>query len=173
MLPTKKLPEETFSLEHHIDSKRKIQNVTMDLTSLKSRAEASERFSAVELDNNTLKCRAQDVESEAWYQLSTIDGQSMVMLVTPDRWLSESIEADLMHTGDSLEELVEDELVELGCPPNEGANMVVQHFRSEELQYTFQTPLPADFEEDTILRWLLAYEAAFHELGDMGGEEED
>jgi hypothetical protein len=153
--------------------KRKISNVTMDLTSLKSLAEASERFSAVELDGNTLKCRAQDVESEAWYQLTTLDGQLMVMLITPDRWLSESIEADLMHTGDSLEELIEDELVELGSSPREDTTMVVQHFRSEDLQYTFQTPLSSDSEEETILRWLLAYEAAFHELGDMGGEEED
>ena len=145
----------------------------MDLTSLRSRAEASERFSAVEIDNNTLKCRAQDVESDAWYQLTTIEDQLMVMLITPDRWLSESIEADLMHTGDSLEELIEDELVELGSSPTENTAMVVQHFRSEELQYTFQTPLPSDLEEETILRWLLAYEAAFHELGDMGGEDED
>ena len=173
MLPTMRLPEETFSLEHHIDSKRKIQNVTMDLTSLKSRAEASERFSAVELHDDTLKCKALDVESEAWYQLTTMDGQPMVMLITPDRWLSESIEADLMHTGDSLEELIEDELVELGSPSTEDTTMVVQHFRSEDLQYTFQTPLSSDSEEETILRWLLAYEAAFHELGDMGGEEED
>ena len=145
----------------------------MDLTSLKSLAEASERFSAVEIENNTLKCRAQDVECEAWYQLTTIEGQPMVMLITPDRWLSESIEADLMHTGDSLEELIEDELVELGSPPTANTSMVVQHFRSEDLQYTFQTPLSEDFGEETILRWLLAYEAAFHELGDMGGEEED
>ncbi len=167
------LEDEMFSLLQNLDMKRKISNVTMDLTSLKSLAEASERFSAVELDGNTLKCRAQDVESEAWYQLTTHDGQLMVMLITPDRWLSESIEADLMHTGDSLEELIEDELVELGSSSTEDTTMVVQHFRSEDFQYTFQTPLPSDFEEETILRWLLAYEAAFHELGDMGGEEED
>ena len=33
--------------------------------------------------------------------------------MTKDRWLSESIEGDLEHTGDELEELLEEELVEL------------------------------------------------------------
>ena len=33
--------------------------------------------------------------------------------MTKDRWLSESIEGDLEHTGDELEELFEEELVEL------------------------------------------------------------
>ena len=35
-------------------------------------------------------------------------------MLTKDRWLSESIEAEVMHHGDSLEELIEEELIDLG-----------------------------------------------------------
>ena len=83
--------------------------VTVDpiLESLRELATASGRFANVELEHDVLRCRARNIESEAWYLVKTSDDGIAVLLVTPDRWLSESIEADLMHSGDNLEELRE------------------------------------------------------------------
>jgi hypothetical protein len=77
-----------------------------------------------------------------------------------------------MHFGDPIEELVAEELEELdGTPPAGG--LVVRHFRSDDLLYTFETPLPKDADGETAVLWLLAYEAAFRELGDMTADDED
>jgi hypothetical protein len=50
-----------------------------------------------------------------------------------------------------------------------------RHYRSEDLRYVFEHPLPTHGNpEDTAAIWLLAYEATFHELGDVaGGDDED
>jgi hypothetical protein len=104
-------------------------------------------------------------------------------MATPDRWLSESIEADLMHTGDPIEELIEDELVELGHDPKrDGAMPAVRHFRSDDRLYTFENLVPCghalasgDVDGAAAIagRYLLAYEAAFRELGDMSGGDDE
>ncbi|HVP73959.1 MAG TPA: hypothetical protein VMS30_09495, partial [Phycisphaerales bacterium] len=99
-----------------------------------------------------------------------------VSLVTPNRWLSESIEADLMHHGDPIEELIEEELVDLGWQEDA---LPVKHFRSDDMLYTFVSPVPipaGQAEDDAVKRattCLLAYEAAFRELGDMSGGDEE
>jgi len=91
---------------------------------------------------------------------------------TPDRWLSESIEADLMHFGDPREELVEEELAELGW---RGRVPQIKHFRDDAKLYTFENALPAGVAGDATLaaKFLFAYEAAFRALGDVGGGDED
>jgi len=89
----------------------------------------------------------------------------LVSLVTPSRWLSESIESDLVEHGDDLGELVEDELVELGYE-GQGLPPTFQHYRSPDLLYTFRTPIPAPGAE-TATTWMRAYEQAFRRLGDM------
>ena len=149
--------------------------VTVDpiLESLREFATASGRFANVELVNGTLRCRARDIESEAWYLVEISDDGIAVLLVTPDRWLSESIEADLMHSGDDLEELLEEELVDLGVSLLPAEPIKVEHFRSDDRLYTFRSSIPSGSDEETMLKWLLAYEAAFIELGDMSGERYD
>ena len=97
-----------------------------------------------------------------------MEGRWFVSLFTKDRWLSESIEAELMHAGDSLEELVEEELVELGVSVGE---VSIQHYRDEHLQYVFRSPLPREVTPEEAALWLLAYEATFRELGDMSTSE--
>jgi len=144
-----------------------------NLASLNNRARASGRFADNEVVDGVLRARARDIECDAWYLLEPAGEQVAVLLVTPDRWLSESIEADLLHTGDTMEELLEDELVDLECPVPTDHTIRIEHYRSEDRLYTFRCLMPADIDEDAIFNWLLAYEAAFHELGDMGGEDDD
>jgi len=138
------------------------------LSAVEHSARAAGVFGSIDRESDRLRCRAADSAEEAWYRVLLEDGRWFVELVTANRWLSESIESDLMHDGDPIEELIEEELVELG-----GAGRpIVQHFRSDDRLYTFRTPVEvvAHGLPDHHLtgRLLLAYEAAFRELGDMG-----
>ena len=152
---------------------RMILTVDTILEFLRERAVSSHRFASAELINGELRCRARDAESEAWYLVQTTKNEISLLLVTPDRWLSESIEAELMHSGDDIEELLLDELIALDPGVSEGEPITVKHFRNDDRLYTFETTIPSGSDEETVLRWLLAYEATFHELGDMGGERND
>ncbi len=133
-----------------------------------------ESFAEISLTPGGISCRARGAAAEAEYRLESRDGEVLVSLVTPDRWLSESIESDLMHSGDPLEELVAEELAEVGLEVAE-ADLVVRHFRSEDRLYTFETPIPAAVasDADKTRLFLLAFEAAFRNLGDMSGGDEE
>ncbi len=116
----------------------------------------------------TLVCVAKDAAAPASYRLFGEDGKVWVSLVMADRWLSESVESDLEHTGDKIEDLLEEELLEVGAP---SARLVVEHFRSDDLLFTFRSPLPVGPESprsvEAAVKFLLAYEACFRNLGDM------
>ncbi len=106
-----------------------------------------------------------------------VSGGVWVALVTEDRWLSQSIEADLVHTGDKLEELLDEELAEQDYPSEVPS---VEHFRSDDKLYTFRSALsinpastPVEEAADLAARALLAYEACFRELGDMEADEDE
>lgn len=142
-------------------------------------AERAAVFASVETVGTMLRCRAAESGAEAWYRVCRDNGRWYVELATPDRWLSESIEADLMHHGDPIEELVEEELVEIESEAGDSAagRPAVQHFRSDDMLYVFRSPVGAPGEEpppSRVANLLRAYEAAFRELGDMsaGLEEE-
>jgi len=146
------------------------------LDRLAEEATRRDLFDEVRIEGDRLACRARGSAAEAWYRLDAGGPRWRVGLVTADRWLSESIESDLMHYGDPIEELVAEELVELGVevegtPPR----VPVRHFRSDDLLYTFETDLPEDRggDADLALHYLLAYEAAFRVLGDMTESEEE
>lgn len=137
-------------------------------------ARQSDVFAKVRRTDDALKCTAREIDSEAWYtvEVELPDHKRVwVTLKTPDRWLSESIEAELMHVGDKIEELLEEELVDQGVD----RKLPVEHFRDDEKMYVFRSPidLPADQELDgeqmieLTSRVLLAYEACFRQLGDM------
>jgi len=143
------------------------------LAAIKSNAEKAGVFKDVKINSlGVLQCAAKDAAEPAWYRIDRTDGKLNVSLVTANRWLSESIEADLMHYGDPIEELIEEELIEQGY---KGKALPVQHYRSDDMLYTFRSPLPIKGPDDKnavqiATQCLLAYEAAFRELGDMGGE---
>ena len=145
------------------------------LTAVSERARAAAVFEEVAVRGGRLECKARGAAAPASYRLESEGGRLWVSLVMADRWLSESIEADLMHTGDKLEELIEEELVELGCT---APKVQFEHFRSEDKLFTFRSLVDAVVPSlgggagDGALRdagaaLLLAYEACFRNLGDM------
>ncbi|MDX1681902.1 MAG: hypothetical protein R3336_02170 [Phycisphaeraceae bacterium] len=141
------------------------------------RVRDAEVFVKVRRHDEALVCRADIEESEASYRVEVGEEHDVVWvgLYTEDRWLSESIEADVMFRGDKLPELLEDELYDQGF---EG-RLPVDHFRNESKEYVFRSPvfLPEDEELDgapmirRVTQVLLAYEAMFRELGEMAGED--
>jgi hypothetical protein len=147
------------------------------LRALAQAAEEAGVFAAVRTIGGRVDCEAAGSAAPAFYRVDvqTVAGApaACVSLVTADRWLSQSIEQDLVHTGDKLHDLVDEELAELGY---EGAVPRVEHYRSDDKLYTFRSPLAGPAESwpvAALLQHLLAYEAAFRHLGDMqgGGEE--
>ena len=139
------------------------------IATVRDRAHASGRFASIDLDGHALRCRARDAAAEAWYVVDREGDAWFVALHTADRWLSESIEGDILEGRDTAEELVDDELVEVGfphrCPK-------VKHYRDDAKVYVFRSEIPLDGIADTgagIATYLLAFEAAFSQLGDMQG----
>lgn len=147
--------------------------VPIDILRLREDAERSRYFREVEAASDVVRCHAHGVD--AWYEVRAAGGSWVVRLLMADRWLSESIESDLMHGRESLEDLVSDELIDLGC-----AHTVtkVRHFRDDQKRYVFEAdiPAPADAYGDATtlaLQFLLAFESSFRQLGEMGGDRDD
>lgn len=119
-----------------------------------------------------LECEARDSGAPASYRVEIEGDRVFVSLVMADRWLSHSIEADLLNTGDKMEDLLDEELAELGVKHkgNEVSGLQVEHYRSEEKLFTFRSRVPGtvgDLTAETVVGCLLAYEACFGNLGDM------
>jgi hypothetical protein len=136
--------------------------------SVASGASDSGVFGAVEIDEHGVSCAAQGSAEPAFYRVVIEDGQVWISLETIDRWLSGSIEADLVNTGDKLEELLEEEINDLG---HVDAKVEFEHFRSSEMMYVFRSRLSTEFDDpnaaEHALIWLLGYEVVLRELGDM------
>jgi len=136
-------------------------------------------FARVRRNDDALICRARDVDSTTDYRVHVTDEHDLVWigLYTPDRWLSESIETDLIHLGDKLEDLLEEELYDQGFE----ARLPMEHFRDDLKQYVFRSPvflpkgeeLDGEVMIDRVTRVLLAYQAMFRELGDMSPDDDD
>lgn len=130
---------------------------------------ASGKFAEVSSDEANLTALADGPEEDACY-FAHVDptGAMFIGWYTIDRWLSESIEADLMHTGDDLDELFEEELVDHDVPHR----FHFEHFRDDEKRYVFRVACPQFASADEFTRTMLALEACFRELGDMDPDEE-
>jgi hypothetical protein len=143
------------------------------LEALRTNAEKAGVFKESKVTSKgVLQCAAKRSAEPAWYRVDKAEGKWRISLVTADRWLSESIEADLMHFGDPIEELIEEELIDQGY---KGNPLEVKHYRSDDMLYTFISEIPVDESKgpkalETATQCLLAYEAAFRELGDMEPE---
>lgn len=141
------------------------------LQRVRARADAAGVFGPTRIEPGRLVCPALNPAEPAEYRVSTDPSARVwVELVTSNRWLSESIETQLVHTGDKLNELLDEELADLAWvgPPSS-----FEHFRSDDLLFTFRSRVP-DATPDAVSTWLLAYEQCFRQLGDMddsGGED--
>lgn len=138
-------------------------------------AGASGAFALVEQSTGRVTC-GDPVQPEAQFRIEA-DGTGLwIAWVCANRYISQSIEADLMWTGDDLDELIDEELADQdygGAPLGR-----VEHFRNEEKQFTFRSRVPLDPARleagdgaKVLLACLLAYQAAFRELGDMKPDE--
>lgn len=148
------------------------------LSALANEARATELFGDITLGGNAVRCAAANSAAPAEYALCFEGPTAWVSLTTPDRYLSQSIEQDLVHTGDKIGDLLLDELIDL-APPEGGAAKapnaapVVEHFRSPDKLFTFRVrlPLPTNLASSEALAvarlYLLAMEACFRPLGDM------
>ncbi|MEY4103425.1 MAG: hypothetical protein RL461_627 [Planctomycetota bacterium] len=143
--------------------------MSIDLKSIATKATDLGVFAGVSLNGNDLECAALEAAAPATYSLTVDGGRVTVRLRTADRWLSESIETDLLHYGDAIEDLVAEEMVDLG---GDGQIPKIRHFRNDAREYVFENEIP-QADDRTALLFLLAYEAAFRQLGDMGGGDED
>lgn len=131
-----------------------------------------------------LNCEAPASAAPAFYRLTIEQEKLYVSLVTGDRYLSQSIEQDLVHTGDKMGDLLRDELIDLNTWPIPGIPSdgmpAVEHFRSPppDKLYTFRALIPVistDLHASTMLTlsFLLAFEQTFRRLGDMAAGGED
>lgn len=143
---------------------------------VRRRAESAGVFVGVSVVDEQVICEASGCAALAEYVVSEIDGRVWIELRTADRWLSQSIEQDLVHTGDKLEELIEEELADQGY---EGVCGKVEHYRDDEKRFVFRTAVPlrgeATPKEVAAIAgaFLLAMEAAFRPLGDMEADDEE
>lgn len=137
------------------------------------RARASGVFGDCQVEGDRLSCEAKASAEPAFYRVEFEDGRLYVSLVTENRWLSESIESELMHSGDDLVELLDEELAELGY---EGDTPSYEHYRSEDMLFTFRSEVPGSggsFDAELVGTMLLGYEATFRQLGDMEDSGDD
>ncbi len=132
-------------------------------------------FAAVTTTPTRVECAAKDAAEVAHYRLDAGSEGLWISLVTPARYLSQSIEADLVHSGDKLDDLLADELVDAEYA---GPALHIEHYRDAERLYTFRArvgtaggSLP---DTTNLVRAILAFEATFRSLGDMsaGGDDE-
>jgi hypothetical protein len=146
------------------------------LTFAAEKARAAGVFGEVSVRGGMLEAAALASAEPAAFRLFFEAGKLWVSLVTANRWLSQSIEADLVHTGDKLDELLQEELVDLGytgTPPR------FEHFRSEDKLFTFRSIVPvnvqnpSEADRETAVQFLLGYEACFRQLGDMEADDEE
>lgn len=138
-----------------------------------SRAQSAKAFGRVRTIGGTMvECDAKASAAPAAYRVEIEGDRVFVSLVMADRWLSHSIEADLLNTGDKMDELLDEELAELGVKHKgrDVAGLSVEHYRSEDKLFTFRSRTPGTLGEATaemVAGCLLAYEACFGNLGDM------
>jgi hypothetical protein len=145
------------------------------ISTISQRAKDANVFGTITTIESLIELQAWGAAEPACYRVYLDADSAIVELATKDRWLSESIEAELVESGDKLDELIEDELVDLGYAEDSGA-VKFEHYRSDDMEFVFRSkviPLPGQDFTDACVQWLLAYEQCFRQLGDMDESEED
>ncbi len=139
-------------------------------------ADGSGVFAQVVEEPGRIACQSK-IQPDAWYRIETDGGRLTANWVSEDRYLSQSIEAELMWTGDDLDDMIDEERVDLGF--DRGPLGKLEHYRNPEKMFTFRASIPIEMSEaeperdaPELVKCLLAFEAAFRELGDMKPEED-
>lgn len=144
------------------------------LADVARRAERTGAFAEVRIEDGAVCCR-DPIQPEASFRIEPEGERLFVTWVSPNRYLSQSIEAELMWTGDDLDDLIDEEIADRDTRREPLGR--VEHFRNDQKLFTFRSvvPLEGDAEADAeaLCRCLLAYQAAFRDLGDMKGGDGD
>jgi hypothetical protein len=134
-------------------------------------------FGEVSSAGGTVRCEALGTEDPAFFELAAAGGQVWVALKTPARYLSQSIEQDLVHSRDKIPDLLSEELIDRGYEGR--TTLKFEHFRDENRQYCFRSLTPINVgdgasasEVEIGVTMLLAYEATFRPLGGMKPDDE-
>ena len=120
-----------------------------------------------------------DNEHECWYRIEIDEGRYWVAWMTPDRYLSQSIEAELVYTGDDLDDMIDEELTDQPGWTLDSRLDAMEHFRTAEKLFTFRsrTPIEVGHEPGDAAACLVAAMSAYHEaltqLGDLKEDEDD
>ncbi|MEZ6210791.1 MAG: hypothetical protein R3B46_06020 [Phycisphaerales bacterium] len=140
--------------------------------------EASGRFDSVVIESGMLVAHASEAPEGAFYRVEVDAGGVFVSWVSADRYLSQSIEQTLVYGGDDLDDMIDEELVDTGYEGKKLAPM--QHYRNDEKLFVFRSRTPIDAAScdaaragSSLAKFVLAYEAAVGQLGDMSPDEED
>lgn len=150
-------------------------STTQTIETIAQAARDANVFGAIECTDTTITLQAWGAAEPACYRVYLDGDCPIVELATKDRWLSESIEAELVESGDKLDELIEDELVDLGYDESLGG-VSFEHYRSDDMEFVFRSKVIAmdsQSQTDACVLWLRAYEQCFRQLGDMDESDED
>lgn len=151
-------------------------NLTAFFSTLADAARASGAFERVVLLASGGVEGMDRVQPEASFRVALEDGALWVSWVSPNRYLSQSIEAEVKWTGDDINELVAEEVEAQGWEGPAAGDF--EHFRSEDKLFTFRSKLPLDparagaADAAAGLKFMLAYQGALRNLGDMKEDEE-
>ncbi|MBS0186742.1 MAG: hypothetical protein JSS51_01660 [Planctomycetes bacterium] len=144
------------------------------LEAIARRATDAGVFGSVQVRGTRLIAPARCPAAPAEYRIEVEGIDAFVGVFTADRWLSHSVEADLLNTGDDLEELLEEELIELG---GSAPAPTIDHFRNDEKLFAFRSKAGVGAGDpraaEVLGTLLLAYEACFRHLGDMHKDTDD
>lgn len=135
-------------------------------------------FDRCEFTQGMVIAHAADAPESALYRVEADPEGLFVSWVSPDRYLSQSIEQDLVYAGDDLDDMIDEELADTGYAGPSLAPM--QHYRNDEKLFVFRSRTPIDARSCDAARaghdlacFIRAYHAALSQLGDMSPDEED
>lgn len=139
-------------------------------------ARSSGAFAEVEVRPGRVECR-DPIQPDALFRIDASDEGLCVCWASPNRYLSQSIEAELRWTRENIDDLMDEELSDQGYRRRVGR---MTHFRDSDKHFVFRWGIPgepgslsAERDAPDLLRCLLACQAAFRTLGDMKEPEED
>jgi len=156
------------------------QGVTAEIERLMAEtgrlARSSGAFAGVEVLPGRVECR-DPIQPDASFRIDASDEGLAVCWASPNRYLSQSIEAELRWTRENIDDLIDEELADQGYRQRVAR---MTHFRDPDKNFVFRWGLPivaasvdAGRDAPDMLRCLLACQAAFRNLGDMKESEDD
>ncbi len=153
-------------------------NASAFLDELATRLKAHDRFDSAERKGHLVTAHATGTPEEAQFCVEVDDAGVWFTWATENRYLSQSIEASLMFSGDDLDDMVDEEIVDTGW--NLGKLVPNTHCRDEDMRFVFRWKTPigpkaidAKDHAPHFANALAGVVEAFVELGDMSEDEDD